>query len=62
MLRLSSLTILFFGSLSLLAQDKPVYPHTMAPWEVPLIRDYRESRAGQSRGIETPPPLSLIHI
>ncbi len=58
MLRLSSLTILFFGSLSLLAQDKPVYPHTMAPWEVPLIRDYRESRAGISRGIETPPPFT----
>ena len=58
MLRLSSLTILFFGSLSLFAQDKPVYPHTMAPWEVPLIRDYRESRAGQSRGIETPPPFT----
>ena len=50
--------MLFLGSLSLLAQDKPVYPHTMAPWEVPLIRDYRESRAGISRGIETPPPFT----
>lgn len=57
MLRLSSLALLFFGSLSLLAQERPVYPHTMAPWEVPLIRDYRESRAGHSRGIETPPPF-----
>ena len=48
MLRLSSLTILFFGSLSLLAQERPVYPHTMAPWEVPLVRDYRESRAART--------------
>ncbi len=58
MRRLSALALCIAGSLSLLAQDKPTYPHTLAPWEVPLARGYRESRAGSGRGIETPPPFT----
>jgi len=34
-------------------------PHAIAPEERPLIPAYRDSRAGQGRGISTPPPFSV---
>ena len=52
MQRFSASALLLIGTLPLFAQG---LPHTLAPHEVPLIRDYRESRAGAGRGIETPP-------
>ncbi len=33
-------------------------PHALDPSEVPLIRDYRDSRAAASRGTVTPPPFT----
>jgi agmatine/peptidylarginine deiminase len=41
------------------AQQNDGLPHTLAPEEVPLIRDYRDSRAAQGRGITTPPPMPV---
>ena len=32
-------------------------PHALDPSEVPLIRDYRDSRAAASRGTVTPPVM-----
>lgn len=37
------------------AQD---LPHQLAPHEVPLIPEYRASRAAAARGINTPPPFT----
>ena len=40
----------------LLAQDLPI---GLAPHELPLIREYRDTRAGQARGITTPPAFPV---
>ncbi|MBV6405670.1 MAG: agmatine deiminase family protein [Flavobacteriales bacterium] len=40
----------------LVAQKQTPLPHTLAPHEHALIRDYRDSRATDGRGITTPPP------
>ncbi|MBL8001090.1 MAG: agmatine deiminase family protein [Flavobacteriales bacterium] len=46
-------------ALPALAQQERDLPHALAPWETPLIRDYRESRAGASRGITSFPGLPV---
>ena len=40
----------------LFAQDLPI---GLAPHELPLIREYRDTRAGQARGITTPPAFPV---
>jgi agmatine deiminase len=48
-----------FGLLTaatLVAQD---LPKGLAPHEIPLIRDYKESRTTAARGITTPPPFPV---
>ncbi|MBK9289029.1 MAG: agmatine deiminase family protein [Flavobacteriales bacterium] len=59
MKRLSTLSVLALVSLSVLAQEERSRPHALAPWEVPLIREYRDSRATASRGITSLPTLPV---
>ncbi|MEO8588269.1 MAG: agmatine deiminase family protein [Flavobacteriales bacterium] len=66
MKRFNILALLTFSVGTALAQQvspsQPVkerdLPNYLAPWEVPLIRPYTESRAGASRGITTPPDFT----
>src|SRR5436190_8808731 len=58
MKRIPTLVLLAVSALGAIAQQKQGLPHIMAPSEVPLIRDYKESRAGTSRGITTPPDFT----
>lgn len=44
---------------STFAQEKRDLPHALAPWEVPLIRDYRDTRAASARGITSFPTLPV---
>ena len=46
------------GALAVSAQSDGL-PHVLAPEEIPLIRDYRDSRAGATRGITTPPTMPV---
>lgn len=59
MQRLHTLAILALATLSAQAQQTRDLPHALAPWEVPLIRDYRDSRADAARGITTFPTLPV---
>jgi agmatine/peptidylarginine deiminase len=59
MKRLSTLCFTALAALSTFAQQERQVPHALAPWEVPLIRDYRDSRASDSRGITTFPTLPV---
>lgn len=54
MKRLVALPLALVSGL-LLAQD---LPHQLAPHELPLIPEYRASRAAAGRGISTPPPFA----
>jgi len=54
---LLSASVLFF-CLTGVAQEPTGLPHTLAPHEQELIRPYRDSRAGASRGITTPPTFA----
>ncbi|MBK9276131.1 MAG: agmatine deiminase family protein [Flavobacteriales bacterium] len=54
--RLIPLLVLLAAVPALHAQERAPLPHTLAPHEHALIRDYRDSRAGDARGITTPPP------
>lgn len=59
-MRPRSLALLLFGLsfTALRAQEPQGLPHTLAPYEQELIRPYRDSRAGASRGITTPPDFA----
>ncbi len=59
MARIPALALLALLSVPAFAQREHGRPHDLAPWEVPLIRDYRESRAGASRGITSFPTLPV---
>ena len=57
--RLSAFAVFLFAALSTFAQERRDLPIGLAPWEVPLIPAYRESRANAGRGITTPPTFPV---
>ena len=59
MKRLYTVALFALAALGSFAQHERDLPNYLAPWEVPLIRDYRESRAGAGRGITTPPDFPV---
>lgn len=56
--RLSAFVLAASVAFQLFAQEPAGLPHVMAPSELPLIRDYKESRAGAGRGITAPPTFA----
>ncbi|MBK8498920.1 MAG: agmatine deiminase family protein [Flavobacteriales bacterium] len=52
--RISASILALLATAPLFAQQQGL-PHVLAPYEVPLIPAYRDSRASLDRGIETPP-------
>jgi agmatine deiminase len=56
---LLTLALLLMGSAALHAQEYQGLPKGLAPEEVPLIPEYRNSRASAARGISTPPDMPV---
>ena len=59
MKRLYTVALFALAALGSFAQRERDLPNNLAPWELPLIREYRETRAGAGRRITTPPAFPV---